>query len=70
MEINWIILYTVDDFREKTGIERVVEALQCAEWPNMKLKGTLKLTLKEMMSDLINMYLFPVILNKHFLPMF
>lgn len=46
MEINWIILYTVDDFREKTGIERVVEALQCAEWPNMKMKGTLKLTLK------------------------
>ena len=29
----------VDDFREKTGIERVVEALQCAEWPNMKMKG-------------------------------
>lgn len=27
-----------DDFREKTGIERVVEALQCAEWPNMKMK--------------------------------
>lgn len=27
-----------DDFREKTGIERVVEALQCARWPNMKMK--------------------------------
>ncbi|KAJ7365833.1 hypothetical protein OS493_002554 [Desmophyllum pertusum] len=26
-----------DEFREKIGIERVVEALQCAEWPNMKM---------------------------------
>lgn len=30
----------VDEFREKIGIERVVEALQCAEWPNMKMTGT------------------------------
>ncbi|XP_027058174.1 alpha- and gamma-adaptin-binding protein p34-like [Pocillopora damicornis] len=28
-----------DDFQEKTGIDRVVEALQCAEWPNMKMRG-------------------------------
>ncbi|KAL9987180.1 hypothetical protein ACROYT_G001439 [Oculina patagonica] len=27
-----------DDFREKTGVERVIEALQCAEWPNMSMK--------------------------------
>lgn len=27
-----------DDFREKIGIDRVVEALQCAEWPNMKMR--------------------------------
>lgn len=42
----------VDEFREKTGIERVVEALQCADWPNMKMKGMLELTLTEMMSVL------------------
>ncbi|CAH3175053.1 unnamed protein product [Porites evermanni] len=27
-----------DDFREKTGIDRVIEALQCAEWPNMEMR--------------------------------
>lgn len=28
-----------DNFSEKTGIARVVEALQCAEWVNMEIEG-------------------------------
>lgn len=29
----------IDEFGEKFGIARVIEALQCAKWPNMKMKG-------------------------------
>ncbi|XP_068694188.1 alpha- and gamma-adaptin-binding protein p34-like isoform X2 [Montipora foliosa] len=32
-----------DYFGEKTGIARVIEALQCAEWPNMKMKESPRL---------------------------
>ena len=30
-----------DDFAEKTGVARAVQALQCGEWPNMELRGKL-----------------------------
>ena len=32
-----------DDFAEKTGVARAVQALQCGEWPNMELRGKLVL---------------------------
>lgn len=32
-------VYFSDNFSEKTGIARVVEALQCAEWVNMEIEG-------------------------------
>lgn len=33
-----------DEFDEKFGIARVIEALQCAKWPNMKMKENPYLT--------------------------
>ena len=30
-----------DDFADKTGVARAVQALQCGEWPNMELRGKL-----------------------------
>ena len=33
------IFWSTDELAEKTGVARVIQALQCAEWPNIELKG-------------------------------